>query len=180
MERGKGGVVSRSREFDEFYAISYRRILGQFYAMNGDLAAAEDAAAEAFTRAWQRWGTVRRGAAPEAWVRTVAVRVEIRTWRTNGNRLRGQGRSLSPAASDAPGLGPDHVALVQALRTLPDGQRRALVLHYFADAPVSVIAKELGAPEGTVKSWLLRGRQALGEQLGENLSEKEVMGGGRS
>ncbi|GLY16256.1 RNA polymerase sigma24 factor [Kineosporia sp. NBRC 101677] len=172
--------MSRSQEFDEFYAVSYRRILGQLYAMNGDLAAAEDAAAEAFTRAWQRWGAVRRSDSPEAWVRTVAVRVEISTWRKNGNRLRAHRRSSSPPASDPSGLGPDHVALVQALRTLPDGQRRALVLHYFADAPVSVIAKELRAPEGTVKSWLVRGRQALGEQLGENLSEEGVMGGGRS
>ncbi len=172
--------MSRATEFDEFYAVAYRRVLGQLYAMTGDLAAAEDAAAEAFARAWQRWGTVRRSDSPEAWVRTVAVRVEISTWRKNSNRLRAHRRVGAQPVTDPPGLGPDHVALVQALRGLPDGQRRALVLHYFADAPVSVIARELGAAEGTVKSWLVRGRATLGEQLGESMEDEEVVHDARS
>jgi RNA polymerase sigma-70 factor (ECF subfamily) len=171
-----GGVVTRAAEFDEFYAYSYGRVFGQLYAMTGDVAMAEDAAAEAFARAWQRWSSVRRADSSEAWVRTVAVRVAISAWRKSQNRRAAHWRSAEQQA-DPPGLGPDHVALVQALRELPAGQRQAIVLHYFADAPVRQIAHDLGVSEGTVKSWLARGRRALGERLDETA---EVSGDGRS
>lgn len=51
--------------------------------------------------------------------------------------------------------------LAQALATLPDKQRRAVILFYVADLPVHAIAAQEGVPDGTVKSWLHRGRTAL-------------------
>jgi RNA polymerase sigma-70 factor (ECF subfamily) len=47
---------------------------------------------------------------------------------------------------------------VAALRQLPEPQRRALVLHHVCDLPVHEVAAEVGAPEGTVKARLSRGR----------------------
>ena len=55
----------------------------------------------------------------------------------------------------------DTVALVTALRTLPERQRVVLVLHYLADLPVGQIAAELRCPIGSVKAWLSRGREGL-------------------
>jgi RNA polymerase sigma-70 factor (ECF subfamily) len=63
------------------------------------------------------------------------------------------------------GPDPDHVALVRALSTLPPHHRRAVVLHYMADLSVAEIARQEGVAEGTVKSWLSRGRTALAGQL---------------
>ena len=60
-----------------------------------------------------------------------------------------------------PEISPDTVALVAALRTLPERQRVVVVLHYLADLPVSQIAAELRCPAGSVKAWLSRGRDAL-------------------
>ncbi len=60
---------------------------------------------------------------------------------------------------------PDRVALFDALATLPTTLRRAMVLHYLADLPVTEIAAREGVAEGTVKSWLHRGRAALAVQL---------------
>jgi len=57
--------------------------------------------------------------------------------------------------------GEDTVALVAALSTLPEAQRRALVLHHIGDLPVAEIARVEGVPEGTVKARLSRGRAAL-------------------
>jgi RNA polymerase sigma-70 factor, ECF subfamily len=54
--------------FASFYASSYRRLLGQLFALTGDLAEAENAYARAFVR-WPRVGAYDR---PEAWVRQVA------------------------------------------------------------------------------------------------------------
>jgi len=70
-----------------------------------------------------------------------------------------------------PGLGPDHVALVEALRQVPADQRRAMVLHYLVDLPVAEVAHEMGVAVGTVKSWLHRGRTALAARLTDTAEE---------
>ncbi len=64
-----------------------------------------------------------------------------------------------------PGPDPDHTALVAALRQLPTAQRRVIVLHHLCDLSVERIASETGAPVGTVKARLFRGRAALAKHL---------------
>jgi RNA polymerase sigma-70 factor (ECF subfamily) len=64
-----------------------------------------------------------------------------------------------------PGALEDHVAIITALRALPEAQRQVIALHYLADLSVEAIAQELGVPAGTVKSRLSRGRDALASQL---------------
>ena len=59
----------------------------------------------------------------------------------------------------------DHVAIITALRALPEAQRQVIALHYLADLSVEAIAQELGVPAGTVKSRLSRGRDALAAQF---------------
>jgi RNA polymerase sigma-70 factor (ECF subfamily) len=81
---------------------------------------------------------------------------------------------MRPAAAKVRGLQqgtpPDaeRVALVAALRQLPEPQRRVLVLHHVCDLPVHEVAAEVGAPEGTVKARLSRGRAALRTVLGDD------------
>jgi RNA polymerase sigma-70 factor (ECF subfamily) len=58
------------------------------------------------------------------------------------------------------------VALVAALGRIPVAQRTAIVLHHLVGLPVAEVAAETGAPEGTVKARLSRGRKALAELLG--------------
>ncbi|MEZ0164453.1 SigE family RNA polymerase sigma factor [Kineococcus sp. LSe6-4] len=152
--------------FEAFYRTSSRRVLGHVYLSTGDFAASEDAVAEAFARAWQRWQAVSRADSPEAWVRTVAHRIAISQWRKLRNRLVAQRRAHEDGP--LPALGPDHVALVAALRELPVRQRQAVVLHHLADRSVADIADELDVAEGTVKAWLSRGRTAMREHLQED------------
>ena len=152
-------------EFDAFYAGSSRRVLGQVYAMTGNRAEAEDAVAEAYLKAWDRWATVRDCDSPEAWVRRVASRHAVSSWRKAVNRLRAHHRDTLDQEVD--GLGPDHVALVHALRRIPAEQRRVIVLHHLVGLSVGEIAYEVGAPTGTVKARLARGRRALAEHLSD-------------
>jgi RNA polymerase sigma factor (sigma-70 family) len=49
----------------------------------------------------------------------------------------------------------------EAVCSLPDGPRRALVLRYYADLPLTEIAEVMGVPMGTVKSWIHRGLERL-------------------
>ena len=50
-----------------------------------------------------------------------------------------------------------------ALNRLPEDQRRALVLRYYADLPLAEIAEVMGVPMGTIKSWIHRGLERLRE-----------------
>src|SRR5918992_3423346 len=58
--------------FAAFYAASYRRLLGQLFAVTGDLAEAENLLQEAYARAFVCWSRVGAYDLPEAWVRRVA------------------------------------------------------------------------------------------------------------
>jgi RNA polymerase sigma-70 factor, ECF subfamily len=154
--------LDAAAQFDDFYAATARRIVRHAYALTANTADAQDIAQEAFARAWQRWHTVRGCDSPEAWVRRVATNLAV-------SRLR-RDRTARAAAHqllvrEVPEVSPDTVALVAALRRLPERQRVVLVLHYLADLPVGQIAEELTCPPGSVKAWLSRGRDALAAAL---------------
>ncbi|WP_327652364.1 SigE family RNA polymerase sigma factor [Micromonospora aurantiaca] len=159
-------------DFDAFYTATAWRVVHHVYALCGDLAEAQDVTQEAYARAWQRWSTVGAYEDPEGWVRTVA-------WRLTANRWRGLRRWFAARArlgreTPAPGPNPDRVALLAALRRLPDAQRLVVVLHHLHDLPVAAIARTTGMPEGTVKSYLSRGRAALAVLLTDDKEEVDV------
>ena len=167
--------MGNAEEFDNFYAGSSRRVLGQVYVMVGNHAEAEDAVAEAYLRAWDRWGEVRDCESPEAWVRRVAYRIAVSAWRKATNRLRAHHREANDDHVDA--ISEDHVALVKALRQISANQRRAIVLHHLVGLSVVEIAAEVGTSANTVKTWLARGRRALVEHVTD--SEPFVLEGDR-
>lgn len=152
-------------DFDVFYASSNRRLLVQLYAACGDLGEAQDCLQEAFVRAWSRWSRLATYDNPEAWVRTVAMRLAINRWHKARSSVRAWSRHGPGQVGAEPS--PDSVALVAGLRRLPWPQRQALVLHHIAGLSVAEIAAEIGVPENTIKTRLARGRVALAGQLSE-------------
>jgi RNA polymerase sigma-70 factor (ECF subfamily) len=150
--------------FDDVYAAHYADLTVQLYAYFGDRQEAQDVVQEAFCRALARWRTVSEYDDPVAWVRRVAWNLAVSRWRRAKTALNFV-RRQRPDEPQLDGPNPERVALVAALATLPATQRRAVVLHYLADLPVAEIAHREGVAEGTVKSWLHRGRAALAEQL---------------
>ena len=159
-------AVELDRDFDAFYAATHRRIVGQIYAMSGSLQEAEDCVQEAFARAWQRWASlsVTHGN-PEAWVRTVATRLAVSSWRKAVNRLTAHRRESQ--VTEVSGMSPDHLAVVAALRRISADQRLAIVLHHYGGLSVEEIAAETGTAPNTVKARLARGRKALAPHLTE-------------
>ncbi|WUJ12518.1 SigE family RNA polymerase sigma factor [Actinoplanes sp. NBC_00393] len=150
--------------FDEVYAAHYADLTVQLYAYFGDRQEAHDVVQEAFYRALIKWNSVAGYDDPVAWVRRVAWNLAVSRWRKARTALSflGKQRRIEPQTA---GPGPERVALVAALGTLPDNQRRAMVLHYMADLPLAEIAQREGVAIGTVKSWLHRGRAALAAEL---------------
>ena len=161
-----GGHVMDEAEFDAFYAASFRKLVGQIYAMIGNRDEAQECVQEAFARAWSHRAKILKEGAPEAWVRTTAYRLAVSRWRRRKRGERAPDRALQvtgPAGSPTE----SRVALMAALQRLPEDQRRAIVLHHLCDLPVKEVAAELGVPEGTIKARLSRGRTALAALLGE-------------
>lgn len=172
-------AVELDRDFDAFYAATHRRIVGQVYAMTGSLPEAEDCVQEAYARAWQRWATLcAEYGYPEAWVRTVAVRLAVSSWRKTVNRLKAHRREQR--AAEVPGMNPDHLAVVAALRRIAPDQRLVIVLYHYAGLSLEEIAAETGASLSTVKARLARGRRALAPHLTEFADSLVKTGGPRA
>jgi RNA polymerase sigma-70 factor (ECF subfamily) len=149
--------------YDSFYAENFRPISLQLFAYFGESGDAADVTQEAFCRAWQRWPEVSKLDDPSAWVRRVAWHLGISRWRRIRTALAH--RSALSGPEDAPDLDGVRIDLIRALATLPPDQRRAVVLYHLADLSVGEIAADSRVAEGTVKSWLHRGRLALRSKL---------------
>ena len=174
--RLRNGCMRDATEFDAFYAGSAGRVLGQVFVLTGNRAEAEDAVAEAYTRAWQRWPTVRACDSPEAWVRRVAVRVAVSNWRKAVNQLRAHRRKKPEEPNGE--LNVDHLALMAALRRIPAAQRQVIVLYHLIGLSVTEISAEVGIPAGTVKTRLARGRRAMADHLSDTDSRGPVVNNG--
>jgi RNA polymerase sigma-70 factor (ECF subfamily) len=153
-------VSSAYDDFNELYRAHGGRLVVQLYAYTQDLALAEDLVQEAFCRALARWSKVRAYDDPVGWVRRVAWNLATSNWR----RAR---RPLLPIDATVEGPSPERVVLMRALATLPVPQRRAVIMYYLGDMPVSDVAEIEGASENTVKQRLHRARAALAEQLAD-------------
>lgn len=155
--------MDHSADFDTFYRTHAPALVRQLAAHTGDVGDAQECVQEAFARAWQRWSKVSSYDVPEAWVRQVAWRLAVSRWR-RARSAAVAARRHGPAP-DVPPTDPDRVALVRALRAIPEAQRRAVVLHHVGGLTVAEIAADTGVPVGTVKARLSRGRTALAALL---------------
>jgi RNA polymerase sigma-70 factor (ECF subfamily) len=151
-------------DFESLYAASLRPLTVQLYAYTSDLGSAQDLVQEAFCRALMRWKQVSELDDPAAWVRRVALNLAASRWRRARTAMAFARRHRE---EPAPEPSPDRVALARAIATLPVKQRRVVVMFYVADLSVREIAQQEGVAEGTVKTWLRRGRAALAVQLGD-------------
>ncbi|MGE0784570.1 MAG: RNA polymerase sigma factor [Sandaracinaceae bacterium] len=94
--------------------------------------------------------------------------LERRTFIADGDDVTGWTASEQP--------GPERIALArieserlaEALETLPEKMRLAVVLYHVHGSTYEEIASTLEVPLGTVMTWLHRGRQRLRDALAEN------------
>ncbi|RQX12351.1 SigE family RNA polymerase sigma factor [Micromonospora ureilytica] len=165
-----GSATSASVElvFDDFYHAHFRGLVVQLTAYTGDRGQAQELVQEAFCRAYARWDRLAGYEDPLAWVRRVAWNLGHNRWR----RLRtAQQWLLRQRETHVAEPSPDRIVVDAALAKLPPKQRRAVVLHYLADLTVAEIAAQEQVAEGTVKSWLHRGRTALATHLRDTREE---------
>lgn len=132
------------------------RLHGVAYRILRDADAADDATQRALIDAWDHLDGLRDPARFDAWTYRLVVNAahkEIRSERSQHDRVR-----LIPVAGTAGDDPTDEVAereaLEDAFRELSPEHRAVLVLHHYADLPLTEIADILGIPVGTVGSRL--------------------------
>jgi len=126
----------------------------------GNQAAAEDIAAEALARAYERWRKVRTLPYRDAWVLRVTTNLAI-DWVRKKRPEQREPRPLHIEERVAL-----HVALVRALQMLSRRQRDVVVLRYIGDLSEHEVSAALGLAPGSVKTHLRRGLERLRLLLG--------------
>lgn len=124
-----------------------------------DREAAEDVAAETMFRALRSWRRVRTYQAP--WVTRVAANLAIDALR----RRRRRPVELPARREDG---GDDGFVTFDAVESLSERQRQAVVLHFVIGFTVAETASVMGLTEGTVKTHLQRASAALRSALGRD------------
>ena len=157
-------IRRRGASLDELEAL-YRGRFAIFVrvaaSVTGDSERAHDAVQEAFATAVQKRSSFRGDGPLEAWV-----------WRIVLNAARSDVRRITPVAGYAEtgavngDPGPD-ATLRAALVLLPERQRTAVFLRYFADLDYAAIGEALGISTGSVSATLSAAHATLRNRLEE-------------
>jgi len=161
----------RAASFGVFYDGQFPSVCRALTLALGDAPLAEDAAQEAFTRAYVYWRRVSAMDRPAGWVYVVAIRIAFR--RRQRVALETAGSGDTGATVDFTDGVVERESLRRALAQLPERQRIAIVLRYLADLPIADVAQAMGCAVGTAKSTLHAARERLGVELGVE-DEEEV------
>ena len=143
------------------------------YVICGASADAEDAAQEAFVKAYYALGRFRPDASFRSWLLAIVANEARNRRRAAGRRGRyeltidpASGRTALPPEA-AVIAAEDRRAVAAALATLPERQRDVVACRHLLGLSEAETATVLGVPAGTVKSRLARGLDRLREVLGD-------------
>jgi len=160
--------------FDALVARYRDRVFSLAFRILGEASAAEDAMQEAFLRAYTRLPLYDPTQPFATWLLCLTARVCLNARRDHATEQRYM-EQAAKAAPPAPTLEERLYAREQRrtvqrlLMRLPAPQRAAMLLYYYEELPIAEVARALNAPEGTVKTWLYRGRESLRRWLEEEL-----------
>lgn len=156
---------------EDDFAVVYREhagtILRYVRRRLGD-AAADDATAEVFSRAFVARGTVRaEQGTPLPWLYGIAANVIGDHHRTEQRRLKALERLArqTPASTTQRRTDAVDPGVARALRRLSPGDREAFLLVAWGELSYDETATALGLPVGTVRSRIHRARRQLDEHL---------------
>jgi RNA polymerase sigma-70 factor, ECF subfamily len=160
-------VSSSERRLAELEAL-YRRRWAAFarvaVSVSGSVELGKDAVQEGFARAIEQRDQFRGDCPLEAWV----WRIIINGARTAGQRAVREASEVGPQPETLSGNGHRPLSSVELwVRTLPERQRLAIFLRYWADFDYRAIAEVLEVEVGTVSATLSAAHQALRRSLQE-------------
>ena len=130
---------------------------------------ADDIAQETFLAAWRQANSFRGQGSVRSWLFSIAWRKakdDQRRWfRRTRRDTAYRGFSGADEVQETPAE--DRIAVRQALLSLPMDQRAAVALCLGSGHTHAEVAEMLAIPLGTIKSYVLRGREKLRSILGD-------------
>lgn len=170
--RPAASVWDADRVVTEIYHGEYKSLVRLAVLLVHDVPTAEEVVQDAFEAMHTAWRRLREEEKALSYLRQAVV-----------NRSRSVLRHRTVVDKNAPKPAPDEPsaeqgalaliersAVVAALRTLPDRQREAIVLRYYADLSEADIAATMGISRGAVKSHTARAMAALKSILEQETS----------
>ena len=168
LERDDVAPEARRRDhFERLMKAHERRVVGTAWRLLGRLEDAQDAAQEVFLRLYRHLDRFDAGRPLEPWL----YRVTVNVCRDLGRRRRQRQAvpleevepSLPLASADpdpgaAASLAEERRIVEQALGTLAEKERAALVLRDVEGLPTAEVAEILGSSQTTVRSQICRAR----------------------
>jgi RNA polymerase sigma-70 factor (ECF subfamily) len=146
------------------YRLHFPAVAGYLYRRTGDQSLAEDLAADTFLAAWKALPRYRTTQVPfQAWLFRIATNKANAVARRE--RTRRRILALLAPRTGHPTRSAQTDLLVQALARLSPAHQTVIGLVYLEEFSVEQAARVLDIPEGTVKSRLLRARDALKREL---------------
>lgn len=152
---GTAVQVTDSAGFAGFYTTQWSDVLGYTYSLCADRSIAEELTQEAMTRLLAKW--------PVKEPRPYIFRIATNLVRDHAAASRRRGADLLEPVARTVGV---DVHLLDAVRRLPPKETEVVLLHYYADLPLTEVAVALRRPVGTVKSQLHQARASLAVVLG--------------
>jgi RNA polymerase sigma factor (sigma-70 family) len=152
----KVGAGASEREIEGVYRRRFTSFLRLGYALLGSGDAAREAVQETFAVALRERGSFRGEGSLEGWL-----------WKTMLNVCRQEQRRRRRFSDEEPpepasnGRPPDRHELRALIAALPDQERHAIFLRYYADLSQDEIAEVLGVRPGTVGAALNHARNKL-------------------
>ena len=142
--------MSRDEEFGAYVAQRRSHLFSSAWLLCGDPHRAEDLVQETLTKLYVAWPRVSRLDGVDAYVRRMLINGHIDETRRPWRRERPV--SELPDAPGRPEGFEETDELWAALRALPSGQRRVVVLRHYWGLSVEEAAADLNVSTGTVKS----------------------------
>jgi RNA polymerase sigma-70 factor, ECF subfamily len=146
-------------EIEHIYRREYRHFLRVALGILRDEERAVDAVQEAFATAVQKRRAFRGDGPLEAWIWRMVVNAALKE--------RTKPRPLALAERDAAPPATEPAAITDAIVRLPERQRVALFLRYYADLDYESIAAALDVTSGTVGATLNAAHASLRRLLQE-------------
>ena len=168
--RARDGDVSAYGELVERYReVAFRTA----WLITRSSAEAEDAAQEAFVKAFYALGRFRVGEAFRPWILRIVSNEAKNRRRSTGRRerltvrlARDRGSGDAAPSPETAALGREqHEALLRAIDRLPERERLVVTYRYLLELSEAETARALGIRPGTVKSRLSRGLGRLRQEL---------------
>ena len=176
VEQARRGDVGAYEELVRMYQ---RLAVRTAYVIIGEASEAQDAAQEAFVKAYYALNRFREGALFRPWLLRIVANEAINRRNAAGRTARlalrmAESRSPDDAAPSPEAAALEHefrTELVTALNRLRPEDRLVVAYRYFFDLSEAEMAAALGCRRGTVKSRLSRALERLRRELPAGMKE---------